>query len=140
MKIVAFLCNWCSYEASNAAGSRHLACPSDVIFVRVMCSGMVSPLSVLSAFAGGASGVMVLGCHPGDCHYREGNSHALRRVALLRQLLSQSGIDARRLKLDWVSAGESDRFARLVNSFHDEIASLESAPRSEELQLSGTHE
>ncbi len=125
MNIVAFLCNWCSYEASMAAGSKRLSCPSDVVYIRVMCTGMINPQTVLSAFAGGADGVLILGCHPGDCHYREGNLHALKRTALLKNLLSQYGVDQRRLKLDWVSASESDRFAQIVNSFHEEICALE---------------
>lgn len=125
MTIVAFLCNWCSYEASMAAGAKRLECPSDVVYVRVMCTGMVNPQTVLSAFAGGADGVMILGCHPGDCHYREGNMHALRRTAILKKLLSGYGVDLRRLKLDWVSAGESDRFARLVNAFREELSVLD---------------
>jgi F420-non-reducing hydrogenase iron-sulfur subunit len=128
MRIVAFLCNWCSYEASTAAGSKRLACPSDVAFVRVLCTGMVSPQAVLAAFAQGADGVMILGCHPGDCHYQAGNTHAIRRVAVLKNLLSQWGIAPERLKLDWASASESDRFAQLVNSFHEKISGMGKLP------------
>lgn len=136
MKIVAFLCNWCSYEASTAAGSKRLSCPSDVVFIRVLCTGMINPQTVLSAFAGGADGVMILGCHPGDCHYREGNLHALKRVTLLKRLLSNWGVDRRRLKLDWVSASQSDRFVRLVNSFHEEISELDTVPGGKSRQMS----
>jgi len=123
MKVVAFLCNWCSYEASIGAGSKRLACPSDVVFIRTMCTGMINPQAVLAALARGADGVIILGCHPGDCHYQNGNLHALRRVALLKKLLSKNGIDPGRLILDWVSASESDRFALVVNSAYNKIAS-----------------
>lgn len=128
MKIVAFLCNWCSYEASMGAGSKHQSCPSEVVFVRVMCTGMINPQVVLSAFAEGASGVMILGCHPGDCHYREGNLSAHKRVEILKNLLPQWGIDSKRLLLDWISASESDRFAKVVNSFYEDIRDLEGKP------------
>jgi F420-non-reducing hydrogenase iron-sulfur subunit len=128
MKIVSFLCNWCSYEASMGAGSKRLACPSDVVFIRVMCTGMINPQAVLAAFANGADGVLILGCHPGDCHYKEGNYHAIRRVALLEDLLAQWGIDPARLMLDWASASEGERFAKLVNEFHRRIEALGAVP------------
>lgn len=134
MKITAFLCNWCSYEASMGAGSKRLECPADVVFVRVMCTGMVNPQTVLKAFSSGADGVMILGCHPGDCHYREGNYHAAGRVSILHKLLSQFGIDPRRLSIDWASASESERFARIVNEFHETImgmGELAGPPQSE---------
>jgi F420-non-reducing hydrogenase iron-sulfur subunit len=128
MKIVAFLCNWCSYEASMGAGSKRLACPSDVAFIRVMCTGMINPQTVLAAFANGADGVLILGCHPGDCHYKEGNYHAIRRVAMLEELLDRWGIDRARLMLDWASASEADRFAQLVNAFHKRISEMGAMP------------
>lgn len=124
MKTVVFLCNWCSYEASMGAGGKRLECPSDVSFVRVMCSGMINPQVVLSAFSNGADGVMILGCHPGDCHYRDGNMHAAGRAAILKKMLAQFGIDPRRMAIDWASASEGERFSRLVNGFYETISSL----------------
>lgn len=142
MKIVVFLCNWCSYEASLGAGGKRLACPADVSFVRVMCSGMVNPQAVLSAFSRGADGVLILGCHPGDCHYREGNIHAGRRVALMKKLLSQFGIDPRRMVIDWASASESDRFSKLVNGFYETINDMGglNAPAQDEVEAFFTGE
>ncbi len=129
MKILAFLCNWCSYEASMQAGGKRLPLPGDVAFIRVMCSGMIDPQAVLAAFAEGADGVMILGCHPGDCHYREGNYHAYRRASLMPGLLDQWGIDTRRFMIDWASASEGDRFAKLVNEFHARIVELGPLPQ-----------
>jgi F420-non-reducing hydrogenase iron-sulfur subunit len=108
--IVAFLCHWCSYGAADAAGSSRKPHPANVKIVRVMCSGQVDPQFVLKAFVQGADGVMVLGCHPGDCHYHEGNIQALKRFRLMRRVLPQLGIDPTRLVLDWVSKGEADKF------------------------------
>ncbi len=129
MRVLAFLCNWCSYEASLGAGGKRLSEPSDVVFARVMCSGMVQPQAVLEAFAEGADGVMILGCHPGSCHYQEGNYHAINRVALLRRLLEDSGIEPSRLVLDWASATEGDRFAKLLADFRAELDRLGPLPR-----------
>ena len=122
-KVVGFLCNWCSYGAADAAGSSRKIHPANVKLIRVMCSGRVDPQFVLKAFAEGAEGVMILGCHPGDCQYREGNYKALRRHHLLRRLLAQLGIDERRLVLDWVSMAEADKFVELTTTF---VATLES--------------
>ena len=113
-QIVAFLCTWCSYSAADAAGSSRKTHPANVKIIRVMCCGRIDPQLVLKAFAQGADGVMVLGCHLGDCHYREGNYKALRRTALLGRMLPQLGIDHRRLVTDWVSAGEADKFVSVT--------------------------
>lgn len=112
-RVVGFLCHWCSYGAADAAGTSRKLHPANVKLVRVMCSGRVDPQFVLKAFAEGADGVMVLGCHPGDCHYHAGNHSALRRHHLLRRLLEQLGIDSRRLVLDWVSMSEGDKFVEV---------------------------
>ena len=112
--VVSFLCHWCSYGAADAAGSSRKPHPAKVKIVRVMCSGQVDPQFVLKAFVQGADGVMVLGCHPGDCHYREGNYQAFKRFRLMRRLLAQLGIDPARLVLDWVSKGEADKFVELT--------------------------
>ena len=123
-KILGFLCNWCSYAGADLAGVSRFQYPPTLRVIRVMCSGRVDPAFVLRAFARGADGVMVLGCHPGDCHYATGNYYAQSRVAVLRQLLSLAEIDSRRLYLDWVSAGEGERFARVVREFTELITGL----------------
>ena len=123
-KIVAFVCNWCSYGGADSAGGQRLPYPASVKLIRVMCSGRVEPQFVMSAFREGADGVMVLGCHPGDCHYRTGNHKAYRRFTLFAKLLSQFGIDADRFMLDWVAAGEGKRFAELANLMAERVAKL----------------
>lgn len=128
-KIVAFLCNWCAYDGADAAGRARLEIPSSVVEVRVMCSGQVDSGMVLSAFEAGAQGVMVLGCQPGDCHYKKGNLHAMKRMALLRAVLKPTRIDPQRLRLDWVSAGDGKRYARLAREMVDTIDRLEPASR-----------
>jgi F420-non-reducing hydrogenase iron-sulfur subunit len=123
-RIVGFLCNWCSYAGADHAGGLKLDYPADVRLVRVMCSGRVDPQFVLAAFREGADGVMVLGCHPGDCHYREGNLTALRRTRMLSTLLPQLGVHPDRLLLDWVAAGEGEKFHRLVTELSERVAAL----------------
>lgn len=122
--IVAFVCNWCSYAGADKAGGQKLDYSASVKLVRVMCSGRVDPQFVMDAFRGGADGVMVLGCHPGDCHYRSGNIKALRRFTLFKRMLSQFGIDPRRFRLDWVAAGEAERFQKLSNEMVKELKGL----------------
>ena len=123
-KIVAFVCNWCSYAGADKAGGMKLDYSADVKLIRVMCSGRVDPQFIMDAFRQGADGVMILGCHPGDCHYRSGNLKAMRRFKLLDKMLGQFGIDKRRMKLDWVSAGEAERFRELANNMSDTIKEL----------------
>ena len=123
-RIIAFVCNWCSYAGADKAGGERLDYPANVKLIRVMCSGRVDPQFVLSAFRQGADGVMVLGCHPGDCHYRSGNVKAMKRMMLLEMLLRQFGIDAGRLKLDWVAAGESERFQKITKQMVEKIREL----------------
>jgi F420-non-reducing hydrogenase iron-sulfur subunit len=106
------------------AGGLKLPYPETVRLVKVMCSGRVDPQMVLKAFREGADGVMILGCHPGDCHYKEGNYFAQNRAYLLAELLSQYGIEPGRFRLDWVSAGEGERFAKVVTEMHDQVAAL----------------
>ena len=113
-KIIGFLCNWCSYEGADSAGKSQREYPANLKIIRVMCSGRVDPQLILKAFKEGADGVLVLGCHPGDCHYKEGNHKALRRFSLLKKLLEQFGIEEERFRLDWVSASEADKFVRIV--------------------------
>jgi F420-non-reducing hydrogenase iron-sulfur subunit len=123
-KIIGFLCNWCSYTGADLAGVSRIKSAPNVRIVRTMCSGRVDPVFVLKAFQLGADGVVLMGCHLGDCHYQEGNYKTIRRVPFLKRLIAQFGIDPLRLRLEWVSASEGDRFAQVVNQFTDEIRSL----------------
>ena len=123
-KIVAFLCNWCSYRGADLAGTSRIKCAANVRAIRVMCSGRVEPAFVLRAFELGADGVLVLGCHPGDCHYAEGNYKALRRMELLKRTLIQLGIGEDRFRLDWVSASEGDHFSHIVNEMTEKVRAL----------------
>jgi F420-non-reducing hydrogenase iron-sulfur subunit len=113
--IVGFLCNWCAYQGADLAGTSRMAYTPNVRIVRVMCTGRIDPTFVLKAFQSGADGVIVAGCHPGDCHYSEGNYKTMRRIALLRRLLSQMGIDEERFRLEWVSAGEGAKWAQIAD-------------------------
>ena len=122
--IVSFLCNWCSYEGADKAGSARLNYPANIRVIRVMCSGRVDPEFVLQAFKEGASGVLILGCHPGDCHYKKGNYKALRRMYLLKRVLNQFGIEEERLRLDWVAAGEGERFAKVASEMASTVERL----------------
>ncbi|MEM0448791.1 MAG: hydrogenase iron-sulfur subunit [Methanomassiliicoccales archaeon] len=116
-KVVAFCCNWCAYAGADLAGMTRRQCSTNVRIVRVMCSGRVSPGMILRALISGADGVMVLGCHPGDCHYRGGNFHAQNRVTMVKELLALAGIEPSRVLLRWVSASEGDLFVQTVNDF-----------------------
>jgi len=127
-KIVGFLCNWCSYAGADLAGVSRIQYPPTLRIVRLMCSGRVDPIFIIEAFKSGADGVLVAGCHPGDCHYLAGNYKAERRVALLRRLLDQFGIEPERLKLEWVSASEGDRFATVIKEMTEEIRKLGPSP------------
>ena len=123
-KIVAFCCNWCSYAGADLAGTSRIQYPSAIRIIRVMCSGRVSPFFILKALSVGANGVLVLGCHPGDCHYIEGNYKTMRRFPLLKKLLKQLGIEEERVRLEWVSASEGAKFAEVTNSFTQDIKNL----------------
>jgi F420-non-reducing hydrogenase iron-sulfur subunit len=123
-KIVSFLCNWCSYAGADLAGTSRIAYPQNIRIIRVPCSGRVDPLFVVKAFIEGADGVMVLGCHPGDCHYQEGNYIAQRRYSVMHRLLEFTGIESDRLMVDWVSASEGKRFAEVVSGFTERVRGL----------------
>lgn len=123
-RIVAFLCRWCAYAGADLAGTSRLRYPPNVIPLRVPCSGRVEPDWVVAALREGADGVLIGGCHPGDCHYVSGNYKARRRIYLLRKLLSELGIEPGRVRLEWVSATEGARFAKLVAEFTQEIRAL----------------
>jgi coenzyme F420-reducing hydrogenase delta subunit len=123
-KIVGFLCNWCSYAGADLAGVSRFQYPPNIRVIRVMCSGRVDPPLVVRAFQRGVDGVLILGCHPGDCHYATGNYYARNRAQVLAQLFASIGLDADRFMLDWVSAGEGERFASLVSTFTDRVRAL----------------
>jgi coenzyme F420-reducing hydrogenase delta subunit len=120
-KIVGFLCNWCSYAGADLAGTSRMEYPPNIRIIRVPCSGRVNPLFVLKALTGGADGVLVSGCHIGDCHYSEGNFYARRRFAVLKNLLEYLGIDPRRFQMSWVSASEGAKWAQVVGEMVEEI-------------------
>jgi len=123
-KIIGFLCNWCSYTGADLAGVSRIKSAPNVRILRTMCSGRVDPAFILKAFQLGADGVIVMGCHLGDCHYQEGNYKTIRRMPFLKRLIKDFGIDPRRLRLEWVSASEGDRFAKVVNEMTEEIRQL----------------
>jgi F420-non-reducing hydrogenase iron-sulfur subunit len=123
-KVIGFLCNWCSYAGADVAGTSRMDYPHNIRIIRVPCSGRVDPLFVLKCFQRGADGVLISGCHPGDCHYTDGNYHARRRFALLREFLDYLGIAKERLRVEWVSASEGQRFAELVSDFTAELNKL----------------
>ena len=123
-KIIGFLCHWCSYEGADSAGRAGKVYPANLRVIRVKCSGRIDPQFVIRAFLKGADGVMILGCHPGDCHYKEGNYHALRRHTLVKKMLEQFGIEEVRFRFDWVSASEGDKFVRVVSEMVNVIKKL----------------
>lgn len=133
-KIVAFCCNWCSYAGADGAGVARLQMPTDFRIIRTMCSARVDPEHVLRAFSKGADGVMILGCHPADCHYIGGNYRARRRIALLRTVLEQYGFNPKRLKLEWVSASEGEKFQKTVTEFVNTVKELGPTPLVKEAE------
>ncbi|MFH1101577.1 MAG: hydrogenase iron-sulfur subunit [Methanobacteriota archaeon] len=122
--IIGFLCNWCSYAGADLAGTSRIQYPPNLKVIRVMCSGRINPIFVINALQQGADGVLIGGCHPGDCHYERGNYLARRRYAILRELLEYVGIDPRRVRMTWVSASEGKKFAEVVQEVTDEIQKL----------------
>jgi len=123
-KLVGFLCNWCSYAGADLAGVSRIQYPPNLRIIRVMCSGRVDPVILLQSLIDGIDGVLVLGCHPGDCHYISGNLFAEKKMELTENLLVKAGIHQDRLKLDWVSAAEGERFASIVTGFTQQVKSL----------------
>lgn len=123
-RLVAFFCNWCTYTAADLAGVSRLKYAPNVRVIRLMCSGRVDPQFILEALAKGADGVLIGGCHPGDCHYVEGNYKMLRRFQLLRRLLADMGIEAERVRLEWISAAEGDKVRRVVNEMTETLQRL----------------
>ena len=123
-KIIGFLCNWCSYAGADMAGTSRITYPSNIRIIRVPCSGRVDPLFIAKCFKEGADGVFIAGCHPGDCHYVEGNYYARRRFVLMGSLLEYLGIEKERYQVEWVSASEGKKFTQLVSAFTDKVAGL----------------
>lgn len=113
-RIIAFLCNWCTYTAADLAGTSRIQYPPNVRVIRLMCSGALDPVYVTKALLEGADGVLIGGCHPGDCHYQNGNYKARRRMAILQTIFQEMGIDPERIWLRWISASEGQRFADTV--------------------------
>ena len=129
-KIIGFLCNWCSYAGADLAGVSRIQYPPNIRIIRVMCSGRVDPVIILEMFANGADGVIVTGCHPGDCHYVEGNLYEERKIKMLKKLVPLTGLEPDRLRLEWVSAAEGQRFAQIVTEFTEQIRKLGPSPVS----------
>lgn len=122
--VIGFTCNWCSYRAADMAGTSRIKYPPNVRLIRLMCSGRVDPTFVLKALADGADGVLIAGCHPGDCHYLEQNYKALRRHRLLQRTLAQMGIEPERVRLTWASAAEGAQFAQTMSEFVEQLHAL----------------
>ncbi|MBR2282851.1 MAG: hydrogenase iron-sulfur subunit [Ruminococcus sp.] len=132
--IVAFCCNWCSYAGADLSGTNRLNYPTNVKIIRVPCSCRVNPMFILRAFQRGADGVIICGCHPGDCHYTSGNYYARRRITLLYSMLDFLGIERDRTRLEWVSAAEGAKFAATMESFTEQVKALGPNRRLEDLR------
>ena len=128
MKIVVFACNWCSYAAIDLAGTSRLKYPADTRVIKSLCSGRIDSQQILEAFKDGADGVLIAGCHPGDCHYMVGNIKTLRRYKLLRRMLDEFGLEKERLRLEWISASEADKYVKVVKEMVEGIRALPSPP------------
>ena len=135
-KIVGFLCRWCSYAGADLAGTNRMKYPSNVSSIRVNCSGRIDPTLVMKALALGADGVLIAGCHPGDCHYTNGNIKTLRRFKLLQKKLDQFGIERERVRLEWISAAEGERYAQVVRSMTEQVRSLGPLNWKHEMEIS----
>lgn len=123
-EIIAFLCKWCSYTGADLAGTSRMEYLPNVRAIRVMCSGRIEPTFVLKAFREGADAVLICGCHPGDCHYQEGNYRCLRRFLFLQKYIQQMGIEPERLRLEWISASEGKQYAELINQYTQTITEM----------------
>lgn len=134
-KIVAFLCNWCSYTGADLAGTSRMKYSPNLRIIRVMCSGRICPTFIFKAFHEGADGVLVCGCHPGDCHYHEGNYKCLRRFKLIEKYVRQMGIEPGRVRLAWISASEGKQFAELSNEMTETIRNLGPSTIKAQLEL-----
>ena len=134
-KLIGFLCNWCSYAGADLAGVSRYQYPTNLRVIRVMCSGRVHPAHILEAFKDGADGVLVAGCHiHTDCHYISGNFKAQRRVAMVKKLMEQLGIEPERLRLEWISAAEGEKFAKTIREMTEDLKKLGPSPVAKTLQ------
>ncbi len=127
-RIIGYLCNWCSYAGADLAGVSRFQYPTNIRVIRMMCSGRLDPVVILETFIRGADGVMVGGCHIGDCHYMDGNHHAQRKIWLTHAIIERAGFDPARLRLEWISASEGDRFAEVVSEFTDQLTKMGPSP------------
>ena len=134
-QIIGFLCNWCSYTGADLAGTARMKIPSSIRVIRVMCSGRIDPLFVLRGLLRGADGVMMMGCHPGDCHYQKGNYNTRRRFVMMQAILDTLGLEKERLGLWWVSASEGVKYARVTKEFSDKVTKLGPNPFAKEIFL-----
>jgi F420-non-reducing hydrogenase iron-sulfur subunit len=127
-RIVSFLCKWCSYSGADLAGTSRMKYPPSILPIRVMCSSRVNPIFVIKSFLGSADGVLIGGCHPGDCHYQSGNYHTRRRIAILKKVFDSLGLETDRVRLSWISASEGTKFVRVCETFTEKIRSLGENP------------
>jgi F420-non-reducing hydrogenase iron-sulfur subunit len=134
-QIIGFLCNWCSYTGADLAGTARMKIPSSIRVIRVMCSGRIDPLFVLRGLLRGADGIMMMGCHPGDCHYQKGNYNTRRRFVMMQAILDTLGLEKERLGLWWVSASEGVKYARVTKEFSDKVTKLGPNPFAKEIFL-----
>ena len=133
--IIGFLCNWCSYAGADLAGTSRIKYPPNIKSIRVMCSGRVDSVLILEALKKGADGVLIAGCHPGDCHYQSGNYKTNRRVKLLKKLLSDMGIESERVRFEYISASEGQKFAEVASDFVDTLKKLGPSQIKEQLDI-----
>ena len=134
-KIISFLCNWCSYVGADLAGTSRMKYPPSILPIRIMCSSRVNPIFIIMSFLGGVDGVLIGGCHPGDCHYKSGNYHTRRRFAILKRVFESLGLEAERLRLSWISASEGPRFAQVCNEFSEKVQNLGENPTKKKIFL-----
>ena len=134
-RIVSFLCKWCSYSGADLAGTSRLKYPPSILPIRVMCSSRVNPIFIIKSFLGGFDGVLIGGCHPGDCHYQSGNYHTRRRFAILQRVFESLGLEVERLKLAWISASEGSKFAKVSTEFTERIKEMGENPVEKEIFL-----
>lgn len=136
--IIGFTCNWCTYAGADLAGTSKIQYPTNIRVIRVMCTSRITPEFVLEAFNKGADGVLIGGCHIGDCHYQNGNYKTKARIKLLKRILMEYGIEPERIKLEWISASEGEKFAKTVESFVEEIRKLGPNPLNISKTAEGT--
>jgi F420-non-reducing hydrogenase iron-sulfur subunit len=132
-RILGFLCNWCGYAGADMAGTSRIQYPPNVRIIRVMCSGRIDPSMILTGLSMGMDGVLVVGCHHGDCHYIKGNYRTERRVHLLKKMLGDMGYDPSRLRLEWVSASEGEKFGQVVRDFSEKLKNIGPNPTAREM-------